>query len=99
MRLTSILLVIILKLIKLILFQIVLESQPSNHAKDSESIALKMVFVVNSELKMGVGKIAAQVAHAGLGLQRVLLEGDAHAKTILDEWEQVGYVGIPNIIL
>ena len=33
-----------------------------------------MVFVVNSELKMGVGKVAAQVAHAALGLHRTLLD-------------------------
>ncbi|XP_057367622.1 probable peptidyl-tRNA hydrolase 2 [Daphnia carinata] len=34
----------------------------------------KMVFVVNTELGMGVGKIAAQVAHAALGLHRALID-------------------------
>ncbi|XP_046650794.1 probable peptidyl-tRNA hydrolase 2 isoform X1 [Daphnia pulicaria] len=34
----------------------------------------KMVFVVNMELGMGVGKIAAQVAHAALGLHRELID-------------------------
>lgn len=32
--------------------------------------SVKMVFVVNSELHMGVGKIAAQVGHATLGLYK-----------------------------
>ena len=32
--------------------------------------SMKMVFVVNSELHMGVGKIAAQVGHATLGLYK-----------------------------
>lgn len=32
----------------------------------------KMVFVVNTSLEMGPGKIAAQVGHAALGVQRVL---------------------------
>ncbi|KAK3088899.1 hypothetical protein FSP39_025220 [Pinctada imbricata] len=34
----------------------------------------KMVFVVNAELNMGVGKVAAQVAHAALGLHRMLID-------------------------
>ncbi|KAK4023444.1 probable peptidyl-tRNA hydrolase 2 [Daphnia magna] len=34
----------------------------------------KMVFVVNMSLGMGVGKIAAQVAHAALGLHRELID-------------------------
>ena len=29
---------------------------------------LKMVFLVRQDLKMGAGKIAAQVAHAAIGL-------------------------------
>ncbi|KAK9879256.1 hypothetical protein WA026_004106 [Henosepilachna vigintioctopunctata] len=48
----------------------------------------KMTFVVNSALKMGTGKLSAQVAHACLGLYRkMLLEG---LKDALDNWEFFG---------
>ena len=40
--------------------------------EDVEEQAYKMVLVVNTELKMGVGKIAAQVGHATLGLYSYL---------------------------
>ena len=40
--------------------------------EDIEEQAYKMVLVVNTELKMGVGKIAAQVGHATLGLYSYL---------------------------
>ena len=36
----------------------------------SAATSVKMVFVVNNELHMGVGKIAAQVGHATLGLYK-----------------------------
>ena len=40
---------------------------------DEEDIPeFKMVFVVNMSLEMGPGKVAAQVGHAALGVQRVL---------------------------
>ncbi|XP_060527413.1 probable peptidyl-tRNA hydrolase 2 [Cylas formicarius] len=48
----------------------------------------KMVFVVNMSLKMGVGKIAAQVGHACLGLYRQLLEQGLEDN--LNCWEEVG---------
>ncbi|XP_044761283.1 probable peptidyl-tRNA hydrolase 2 [Coccinella septempunctata] len=48
----------------------------------------KMTFVVNTALKMGLGKLSAQVAHACLGLYRkMLLEG---LKDALDGWEFAG---------
>ncbi|XP_078332244.1 putative peptidyl-tRNA hydrolase 2 [Crassostrea virginica] len=50
----------------------------------------KMVFVVNSELKMGVGKVAAQVAHAALGLHRTLLDDPQRFGQMLMSWEQFG---------
>lgn len=50
----------------------------------------KMVFVVNCELDMGVGKIAAQVAHAALGLHRILLENPQKYGQMLMNWEQFG---------
>ena len=51
-----------------------------------------MVFVVNCELNMGVGKIAAQVAHAGLAIQKRLLQGDEKMRRMTNEWEDMGYV-------
>ncbi|KAL3279285.1 hypothetical protein HHI36_016793 [Cryptolaemus montrouzieri] len=48
----------------------------------------KMTFIVNTALKMGIGKLSAQVAHACLGLYRkMLLEG---LKDALDNWEFAG---------
>ncbi len=47
--------------------------------------AFKMTLVVNSDLKMGIGKIAAQVGHAVLGLYRILENG-----ADLAEWERNG---------
>lgn len=54
-----------------------------------ESRAYKMVFVVNSSLKMGVGKIAAQVGHATLALYKTLLVelSDQHG---VRNWEESG---------
>lgn len=39
-----------------------------------DSSQLRMTFVVNCSLQMGVGKVAAQVAHAALALNEALLE-------------------------
>ncbi|KFD50883.1 hypothetical protein M513_08196 [Trichuris suis] len=55
----------------------------------------KMVFVVNSELRMGVGKIAAQVGHGALGLYQLLERQPEH-------YESLGYwclQGQPKIVL
>ncbi|XP_050294157.1 probable peptidyl-tRNA hydrolase 2 [Anthonomus grandis grandis] len=48
----------------------------------------KMTFVVNISLKMGTGKIAAQVGHACLGLYRQMLGANLEAE--LSQWEEVG---------
>lgn len=50
----------------------------------------KMVFIVNSDLNMGIGKIAAQTAHAALGLHRILLETPQQFGQMLMSWEQFG---------
>ncbi|KAJ6223661.1 hypothetical protein RDWZM_002206 [Blomia tropicalis] len=50
----------------------------------------KMVFVVNAELSMGVGKIAAQVAHAAMGLHRILLQHQAKYGESLLSWAEYG---------
>uniref|UniRef100_A0A0B6YQI6 peptidyl-tRNA hydrolase n=1 Tax=Arion vulgaris TaxID=1028688 RepID=A0A0B6YQI6_9EUPU len=57
--------------------------------------SFKMVFVVNSELNMGVGKIAAQVAHAALSLFRYMMEDDVKAEILL-AW---GHLGETKIVL
>lgn len=51
---------------------------------------LKMVFVVNTSLKMGVGKISAQVGHATLALYKTLLIYDTSEGNDVDEWERGG---------
>ena len=52
----------------------------------------KMVFVVNLGLNMTPGKVAAQVAHAALGLYRTVAESDARHLRWLRTWESQGYV-------
>jgi len=70
---------------------------------DSYDGPYKMVFVVNNELGMGVGKIAAQVAHAALGLNRLLLQKEeemdpeSDALGPLEFWEE--YDGEKKICL
>jgi PTH2 family peptidyl-tRNA hydrolase len=49
-----------------------------------------MIFVVNSELEMGVGKIAAQVAHAALGMHQILLQNEAKFADSLIKWFELG---------
>lgn len=49
----------------------------------------KMTFVVNSDLRMGVGKVAAQVGHAVLGLYH-FLESEHENRTGLANWERNG---------
>ena len=53
---------------------------------------VKMVFVVNSDLKMGVGKIAAQVGHACLALHKILMKDESKFGKLVEEWETMGYV-------
>ena len=56
-----------------------------------ESDDLKMVFLVRQDLKMGAGKIAAQVAHAAIGLYDNIFEGDNdYEKNALDFWFNFG---------
>uniref|UniRef100_A0A158Q834 peptidyl-tRNA hydrolase n=1 Tax=Elaeophora elaphi TaxID=1147741 RepID=A0A158Q834_9BILA len=49
----------------------------------------KMVFVVNMSLKMGVGKLAAQVGHATLGVYRLALRSE-EGQRALDAWRTAG---------
>ena len=52
----------------------------------------KMVFVVNTELNMGVGKIAAQVGHAAVGLYRILSSQAQKYDHKLAQWDDFGLV-------
>ncbi|KAF5301158.1 hypothetical protein FQA39_LY10836 [Lamprigera yunnana] len=52
-------------------------------------ISYKMIFVVNTSLNMGIGKIAAQVAHASLGLYKTLVEYETMERA-LDKWTNEG---------
>ena len=49
-----------------------------------------MVFVVNTELNMGVGKVAAQVGHAAVGLIKILLSNPQKFDYIIAQWEDHG---------
>ena len=56
-----------------------------------ENDDLKMVFLVRQDLKMGAGKIAAQVAHAAIGLYDDILEGEnIYQKSALNNWFNYG---------
>ena len=56
-----------------------------------DSDDLKMVFLVRQDLKMGAGKIAAQVAHAAIGLYDDIFESDDYyKKNALDYWFNLG---------
>ena len=50
----------------------------------------KMVFVVNDSLKMGVGKIGAQIGHASIGLYRELIELKTKIASMLEQWGEDG---------
>ena len=64
---------------------------PPPSDESAQSDPLKMVFIVNNSLKMGVGKIAAQVAHAGLAVHKKLLLGETKLRHMEEEWEEMGY--------
>ncbi|XP_065408937.1 probable peptidyl-tRNA hydrolase 2 isoform X1 [Chrysemys picta bellii] len=49
----------------------------------------KMVFVVNTELAMGVGKIAAQVGHAAVGLYQLIQEKST-GREMISQWDEYG---------
>ncbi|KAG9483532.1 probable peptidyl-tRNA hydrolase 2 [Eleutherodactylus coqui] len=64
-----------------------LENQ--NADTDDDDFYYKMVFVVNMELSMGVGKIAAQVGHGAVGLYQLMLK-DSKTKEMADKWDEYG---------
>ncbi|XP_041446809.1 probable peptidyl-tRNA hydrolase 2 isoform X4 [Xenopus laevis] len=56
---------------------------------EDEQNSHKMVFVVNMELPMGVGKIAAQVGHAAVGLYQVLIK-ESKTREMAYKWDEYG---------
>ena len=82
--------------------KIILKLKSKNHQKktdtsieeksyDFDTADLKMVFLVRDDLKMGAGKIAAQVAHAAVGLFDDITSGDDdYHQQALDFWNEFG---------
>lgn len=48
---------------------------------------LKMVFIINQELKMGTGKKCAQVGHCTLGLYKKSIKNE---EELINSWENTG---------
>ncbi|VDK75720.1 unnamed protein product [Onchocerca ochengi] len=59
------------------------------HSANVISRQCKMVFVVNMSLKMGAGKLAAQVGHATLNVYR-LAQRSEEGQNALDAWRMSG---------
>ncbi len=58
---------------------------------DFENEDIKMVFLVREDLKLGAGKIAAQVAHAAVGLyEKISTKGKSYYKNALNHWKEFG---------
>ncbi|XP_023227175.1 probable peptidyl-tRNA hydrolase 2 [Centruroides sculpturatus] len=69
----------------------------AGHISDNDietADAYKMVFVVNMALEMGTGKIASQVAHAALGIHRLLLQDENKYGDMVLQWEELGEIKI-----
>ncbi|XP_051874173.1 UBA_like_SF and PTH2 domain-containing protein [Pristis pectinata] len=60
-----------------------LEMFPGLEVNESLNKEYKMVLVVNMELTMGIGKVAAQVAHGALGLYQMMMMEES------DNWQQM----------
>lgn len=67
------------------------ESQNDSSEDEWEDVeeSYKMVFIVNTELNMSIGKTAAQVAHGALGIYRDLMKDPKHQKGLL-MWSEIG---------
>ncbi|KAK4315805.1 hypothetical protein Pmani_012962 [Petrolisthes manimaculis] len=66
------------------------EWENGEEEEDDDETYYKMVFVVNTELSMGVGKVAAQVGHGALGLYRLLRDDLEKYEASTEEWEECG---------
>lgn len=78
------------------------ESESESSSEDEAALArspnnrgrsYKMVFVANTSLKMGAGKMAAQVGHATLGVYQQAMRSEA-GREMVKHWTRVGQVKI-----
>ncbi|KAJ8400632.1 hypothetical protein AAFF_G00394010 [Aldrovandia affinis] len=60
-----------------------------NEDESDVDLMYKMMFVVNMDLSMGVGKVAAQVGHAALGLYQALQEKNRW-REMAWKWDHAG---------
>ncbi|KAK5871898.1 hypothetical protein PBY51_012638 [Eleginops maclovinus] len=60
-----------------------------NEEEGDDDLMFKMVFVVNMDLAMGVGKVAAQVGHAAVGLYQALQEKNSW-REMAWKWDHSG---------
>ncbi|XP_062923733.1 UBA_like_SF and PTH2 domain-containing protein [Mobula hypostoma] len=67
-----------------------LEMFPGLEVHESLNKEYKMVLVVNMELTMGIGKVAAQVAHGALGLYQIMMEESDNWQQMLRIWDDDG---------
>ncbi|KAM4643739.1 putative peptidyl-tRNA hydrolase 2 [Discoglossus pictus] len=65
------------------------DSLENQNPEGEEQNYYKMVFVVNMELPMGVGKVAAQVGHAAVGLYQLLLK-ESKTREMAYRWDENG---------
>ncbi|RWS27366.1 putative peptidyl-tRNA hydrolase 2-like protein [Leptotrombidium deliense] len=65
-----------------------------NTNRSTSSDLYKMVFVVNQSLEMGVGKIAAQVAHSAIGIHSLMLQDKTRFGDALTRWYVFGQTKI-----
>ncbi|XP_029456980.1 probable peptidyl-tRNA hydrolase 2 [Rhinatrema bivittatum] len=63
--------------------------EDQNQEEEEEQSQYKMVFVVNMDLSMGVGKIAAQVGHAAVGLYQQMHMEPKHREMVF-RWDEHG---------
>ena len=78
------------------------ELKINNSKYNFDTADLKMVFLVRQDLKMKAGKIAAQVAHAAIGLYDDIIFGNnIYQKEALDFWVNYGQkkivLRVPNL--
>ncbi|KAG8192519.1 hypothetical protein JTE90_015160 [Oedothorax gibbosus] len=67
-----------------------LAAEAGDQMDDSYGDAYKMAFVVNTSLDMGTGKLASQVAHAAIGMHRLLLQNENKYGEMVLNWSEYG---------